>query len=58
MPAKAYHREWAGFILSHTGAVSFTRKTGVEQEIGGGEGSSGHGKELRLERKSPGSGRV
>ena len=37
MPAETYHRERAGFILSPAGAVSFTRKTGVEQEIGVGE---------------------
>lgn len=58
MPAEAYHRERAGLILSPAGAVSFTRKTGVEQEIGVGEECSGHGKELRLERKGPESGRV
>lgn len=58
MPAKAYPRERAGFVLSPAGAVSLTQKTGVEQETGVGEGSSGHGKELRLERKGLELGRV
>lgn len=33
MPEKAYPR--AGFILSPAGAVSLSRKTGVEQELEG-----------------------